>query len=118
MAVYDLAHQLARALCQSDEYDKFVAAKQKIMADEGNKKMINDFQLKQMEIQQAQLLQEGISTETQQELEQLYSLLSLNPSTREYIEAEFHFSRLVNDVQKIIGDAIHEAMPVGYDEND
>lgn len=116
MSAYDLAHQLAKALRESEEFINFIHAKEKILADEGNRKMVSNFQLKQWEIQQAQAFHQDIAEDKQQELESLYSLLSLNPLTREYLEAEFQISRLVNDVQKIIGEAMQEALPVGYED--
>lgn len=115
---YEVAHELAQQLQDSEEFRSFMAAKKKILADEGNHKMIRDFQHKQMEVQQAQLFQHEVSPEIQQDLERLYSLLSLNPMAREYLEAEFRISRLVNDVQKIIGEAIQEALPIGFEELD
>jgi len=118
MSTYETAHLLAQEITESDEYRAFIVAKEKIKADESNYKMIRDFQLKQFEIQQAQLFQLEISEDKQQDLERLYSLLSLNPVAREYLEAEFRISRLVNDVQKIIGDAIQEALPIGFEELD
>lgn len=118
MSAYETAQQLAQEIKDSEEYRGFIGAKEKVISDMQQYKMIRDFQLKQFEIQQAQLFQLDISEEKQQELERLYSLLSLNPVAREYLEAEFRISRLVNDVQKIIGEAIHDALPIGFEELD
>jgi cell fate (sporulation/competence/biofilm development) regulator YlbF (YheA/YmcA/DUF963 family) len=118
MSTYETAQKLAQEIQESEEYLAFIGAKEKIKSDESNYKMIRDFQLKQFEIQQGQLFLLEISEEKQQELERLYSLLSLNPAARQYLEAEFRISRLVNDVQKIIGDAIQEALPIGFEELD
>ncbi len=113
----ELAHQLARALQESEEYRRFIAAKDKVRTDEKNYKMVKNFQLKQWEIQQAQLLQHEVGFDKQQELESLYSLLSINPNSRVYLQAEFEISRLINDVQKIIGEAVKDALPLGFEEN-
>jgi cell fate (sporulation/competence/biofilm development) regulator YlbF (YheA/YmcA/DUF963 family) len=115
MNPYDIAHQLATALNTSEEYRAFIAAKEKVKTDTANTKMLADFQLKQFELQQLQMLGQEISQDKQQELERSYSLLSLNPSIKEYLEAEFRFSRLINDVQKILADGIQEAVPVAYE---
>ncbi|HZW82892.1 MAG TPA: YlbF family regulator [Candidatus Deferrimicrobium sp.] len=115
MNPYDIAHQLATALNTSEEYRAFLAAKEKVKTDAANTKMLADFQLKQFELQQLQMLGQEISQDKQQELERSYSLLSLNPSIKEYLEAEFRFSRLINDVQKILADGIQEAVPVAYE---
>ncbi|ACL22092.1 cell fate (sporulation/competence/biofilm development) regulator YlbF (YheA/YmcA/DUF963 family) [Desulfitobacterium sp. LBE] len=118
MSIYETAQQLAQQIKESDEYRDFIVAKELMKADEGQYKMIRDFQMKQFEIQQAQLFQLDISQGKQQELERLYSLLSLNPAAREYLEAEFRISRMINDVQKIIGEAIIDVLPLGFEDND
>ncbi|MDR3584301.1 MAG: YlbF family regulator [Desulfosporosinus sp.] len=116
MAANDLAHELARTLTESVEFKQFLKSKEKVKSDEGNHKMVREFQLKQWEIREAQMLDQEISEEKQQELERLYSLVSLNPTAREYLEAEFEVSCMVNDIQKIIGEAIQGAMPIGFEE--
>jgi len=116
MAANDLAHELARTLKESDQFKQFLKSKKKVMSDANNHKMIREFQLKQWEIREAQMLETEISEEKQQELERLYSLVSLNPAAREYLEAEFEVSRMVNDIQNIIGEAIQDAMPIGFEE--
>jgi len=116
MAANDLAYELARTLKESDEFKQFVKSKEKVMSDANNHKMIREFQLKQWEIREAQMMETEVSEEKQQELERLYSLVSLNPTAREYLEAEFEVSRVVNDIQKIIGEAIQGAMPIGFEE--
>ena len=118
MSIYETAQQLAQQIKESDEYRDFIVAKELMKADEGQYKMIRDFQMKHFEIQQAQLFQLDISQGKQQELERLYSLLSLNPAAREYLEAEFRISRMINDVQKIIGEAIIDVLPLGFEDND
>jgi len=116
MVANELAHELARTLKESEEFKQFIISKEKVMSDASNHKMIREFQLKQWEIREAQMLDAEVSEERQQELERLYSLVSLNPAAREYLEAEFEVSRMVNDIQKIIGEAIQDAMPIGFEE--
>ena len=116
MVANDLAYELARTLKESDEFKQFLKSKEKVMSDANNHKMIREFQLKQWEIREAQMLETEISEEKQQELERLYSLVSLNLAAREYLEAEFEVSRMVNDIQNIIGEAIQDAMPIGFEE--
>lgn len=118
MSAYDLANQLAGSIRASAEYRNFIAKKEMILADEANHKIVRDFQLKQWEIQQEVVLGQDISMEKKHHLERLYSLLSINPKARQYLEAEFQISRLVNDIQKIIGEAIQEAVPIGLEELD
>ncbi|MCO5385566.1 YlbF family regulator [Desulfosporosinus sp.] len=116
MATTDLAHELAHTLKESDQFKQFLKSKEKVMSDANNHKMVREFQLKQWEIREAQMLEQEVSEEKQQELERLYSLVSINPTAREYLEAEFEVSCMVNDIQKIIGEAIQDAMPIGFEE--
>lgn len=118
MSIYDTAQQLAQEIKESEEYREFLFAKELMKTDEGQYKMLRDFQMKQFELQQAQLFQLDITEDKQQELERSYSLLSLYPSAREYLEAEFRISRIINDVQKIIGEAILDVLPIGFEEAD
>lgn len=118
MSVLGTAHQLAQEIKESEEYQFFIFAKEALKNDDKNYRIIRDFQIKQMEIQQAQLFGLDISEEKQQEMEQLYSLLSLNPAARAYLEAEFKISRLISDVQRIIGEAIIDALPIGFDDEE
>jgi len=116
MAANDLAHELARTLKESDEFKQFLKSKEKVKSNAGNHKMVREFQLKQWEIREAQMLDQEVSEEKQQELERLYSLVSLNPTAREYLEAEFEVSCMVNDIQRIIGEAIQDALPIGFED--
>jgi len=118
MSVYESANQLAQEIRNSEEFRRFIQVKSKIKSEPLNYRMVRCYQLKQFEIQQAQFLNEEISAESQQELERLYSLLSLNPSTREYLEAEFRITKLLNDVQMIIGEVMQDALPIGFEELD
>ncbi len=118
MAVLGTAHQLAQEIRNSEEYRSFIDAKEILKNDEANYRIIRDFQMKQMEVQQAQLFGLDVSEEKMQEMERLYSLLSLNPDAREYLEAEFKISRLINDVQRIIGEAIIDALPIGFEDDE
>ena len=115
LAANDLARELVRTLKESDEFKHFYQSKNKVMQDANNHRMIREFQMKQWEIREAQMLNTEVNEEKQQELERLYSLLSLNDVAREYLEAEFEVSRLVNDVQIIIGEAIQAATPIGME---
>ena len=47
MNIYDLAHQLARALKESQEYKTYMELKEKVSENEELSASINDFQQKQ-----------------------------------------------------------------------
>ncbi len=49
--VYDLAHQLARAIKDSDEYKSFMERKDALEENERNKEMVEDFQEQILQLQ-------------------------------------------------------------------
>ncbi|NPV26662.1 MAG: YlbF family regulator [Firmicutes bacterium] len=114
MSVYDQAHALARALKSCDEYTSFLAAKAKVDADKNAKKMLRDFQQRQIAVQKAQMLNEEVPEEQIKQLERMFEVLSYNPIIKEYLTAEFRLARMLADIQKIIG----EAVELGLDEED
>lgn len=108
MIAYDKAHELAKSLSQSDEYKVFRKAKNNLEQNQENVQMLQDFRRKQLEIQMAHISGEEIDEEYIKQTEKLYELLSMNPSINEYLNAEYRLSRMMSDVQKIIGDAVSE----------
>ena len=103
--VYDRAHDLARALSASTEYRQYEEGRKKLEANKENFKMLQDFRMKQLEIQQAQMMGQNVDAKMKQ-LEQMYQVLSLNPAINEFLQMEMRFSRMMMDIQKIIGQAV------------
>ena len=103
--VYDRAHDLARALSASPEYRQYEEVRKKLEAHQENFKLLQDFRMKQMEIQQAQLMGQNVDARMKQ-LEQMYQILTHNPVINEFLQVEMRFSRMMMDVQKIIGQAV------------
>lgn len=103
MTAYDKAHELAKLLSQSEEYIVFRKAKTSLEQDQENVRTLQDFRRKQLEIQMAQISGEEIDEEYIKQTEKLYELLSMNPRINEYLNAEYRLSRMMSDIQKIIG---------------
>lgn len=108
MTAYDKAHELAKLLAKSDEYKLFKKAKHSLEQDQENLKMLQEFRRKQLEIQMAQISGEEIDEEYIKQTEKLYEVLSMNSKINEYLNAEYRLSRMMSDIQKIIGDAVSE----------
>ncbi len=108
MNVYDLAHQLARALRRSEEYQKFLEARSRVEADPKNKEMLRDYRKSQWEFQKARLLGRELGEEEKERVRRLAELVNLNPTLQELFSCEMRFARLVADIQKILVDAIPE----------
>ena len=106
MNIYDLAHQLARALKESQEYKTYMELKEKVSENEELSASINDFQQKQFQLQAQQLLgQEGDVTMREQ-IQNLGQILMKDPLAAQYLQAEFAFTMMYADVCKILQDAV------------
>lgn len=108
MNVYDSAHNLARALKESEDYKKLLELQTLVNNDPQNKKMFIDFRKAQWELQKAKALGKEISAEQLSYFDRLAQLVQSNPSVKELIAADFNFSRLMSDIQKILINALHE----------
>ncbi|MCF6465655.1 YlbF family regulator [Clostridium sp. Cult2] len=104
--VYDLAHKLARAIRSSEEYKNYVEKKNIVYADDKNKRMVEDFKKKALQIQVEQMSGKEVKQEEMDKISKLEEVLMLNPTINEFFNAELRFSQLVQDISKIIGDAI------------
>lgn len=112
MLVYDLAHGLAKEIKESEEYRLLLQVKERINQSEGSRNMLEDFQKQQMNLQQAILKGEQISEEKTNQLEELNRILAANPLITEYRVAELRLIRLMGDVEKILWEAVQDAMVV------
>ena len=109
---YDLAHQLAKAIKDSDEYKSFIEKKEALDQDERNKKMVEDFQKQILEIQLAYMSGKEISEEELEKIGKLEEVLNLNPVINSYFQAELRFSQLIQDINNIIGEAIEDVIDI------
>lgn len=106
MNVYDEAHNLARALKESDEYKQYADLKAAASQNEELAAMLNDFQSKQFEIQAKQMMGEELGPEMMEQVQSLYQILMKDPLAAQYVQAELRFSMLVNDVYRILGEVV------------
>ena len=111
MNVYNEAHNLAAALKECDEFMVYNDLKEKINANPELNKALNDFQFQQIQLQMKQMQGQEMGEEDINNIQQLYGILMRDPLAGEYLQAEMRFSMMMNDVYKIIGDAIGTNMP-------
>lgn len=89
MNVYDKAYELANAIKQLPEYKALKEAYRKINENEQNKKMLEDFKKKQLEIQAKELSGEKVEPKEKEVLEKLWEILNLNPDISSYLSLEY-----------------------------
>lgn len=106
MNIYDKANEFARELGKCDEVVKLREASKKIEENETNRKMLDDFRKLQIEAYTQQMQNGKISEDTQEKLRNIGTIISMNASVSEYIQAEQRFSIMWDDVLKIMNDAI------------
>lgn len=111
--VHDHAHSLARALKESPEYKAFAAAKKRLEANKGAQQMVGDFHNKQIEVQSLVLQGQKPSAAQQEALQKLYGVIQGSIDARDYLAAEQRLATILNDIYKIIGDAVELQLPAG-----
>lgn len=104
--VYDYAHNLAKALKGSEEAQAYRQALSRIKGRSAVESMLRDFHQKQFELQ-AQVFQGKEPTESQKgALEKLYGVIAQNPEAAAFLMAEQRLGNLMNDIMKIVGEAV------------
>lgn len=107
MNTYDKAHELARALKQTTEFQNFVRVQSLVEQDPQAKAMLQEFFKKQWEAQHDAM--RGMSSqEKQEQLARMYEFMQNHASLKEFFAAEMKFGRLVTDIQGILAEAISE----------
>jgi len=117
VSVYDKAYELARLLANTKEYKEFISAKENLKKNKMYREMLEHYRQSQLEVQVAELAGHEIDEDTREQLDKLYDLISVNPAITEYLEAEYRFSRLMSDIQKIIAEAVPEWFDLGENKD-
>jgi cell fate (sporulation/competence/biofilm development) regulator YlbF (YheA/YmcA/DUF963 family) len=107
MNVYDKAYELKKAIEQLPEYISYKEAVKKINANEQNKRMLKDFKEKQLEIHAKELSGKKPDEQEIESLKKLYDILNLNPDLSSYLYAEYTFSKIMDDITKIIMEVVN-----------
>jgi cell fate (sporulation/competence/biofilm development) regulator YlbF (YheA/YmcA/DUF963 family) len=106
MNVYDKVNELAKVLKTTPEVMEFKNANDKIKLNEANKKIVDNFREKQMEMYTLQMQGKEPTKEQLEITSSLWNIANSNSEVRDYFEAEMKFSRLWEDIMKILGDAV------------
>lgn len=110
MNMYDKAHDLARSLKESQEYQSFLAEKKKIESDSQAKKMVKEFITKKVEIEYETMAGKGEDKAKMEQLQRMYEVLSVNTKARDFLHAQMRFQQMMGDVYKILGDSVAEGL--------
>jgi len=108
VTIYDYAHALVKAIKASPEYKNFKNVQEKLQKDSGAKRMLADLRKTQWNLQKQKLSGLEIAPEQEEQLSRLLEVINLNLVVKEYLEAEYRFSIVLTDIQKIIGEAMQD----------
>ena len=97
MNVYEEAHNLARAIKESNEFKEFDRLKKEVDQDPQLSAMLKDLQMKQIQLQTKQMGQ----------IQSMVTMLTAKPQAAQYLQAEARFSIMMKDVSEILADAIN-----------
>ena len=104
MNPYDQAHELVRALKESEEYREFTRLKDVAYDDGTNKALLDEYKRLQFRLQAKLAAGESMPEEDAQRLQQIGALLQFNPDVSAYLLAEFRFQRMLSDIFKILAE--------------
>lgn len=107
MNLYDKAHELARELKECPEVVELRNTSVKIKGNEDNLEMLKEFRQLQYEAYYEQLNNDKISKETENKLNKLGSVIAMNKTVSNYLEAESKFAIIWEDLIKILNDAVN-----------
>ena len=106
MNVYDEAHSLARAIKESNEFLEFDKVRQEVNADKEVSEMIAEMQKLQLELQAAQISGAEPNADLMSRIQSLSTMMATKPLAAKFMQSEAAFSIMMNDVFKIIGEAM------------
>jgi len=104
--VYDIAHELASSLKETDQYKDYERAKKTLDSNPELAKMIEDFQKKSMEVQTKQMLGEQPDAEAMAQFQQMYSIVLSDPIAADYMQKQLVLSQIVSELYGILGEAL------------
>jgi cell fate (sporulation/competence/biofilm development) regulator YlbF (YheA/YmcA/DUF963 family) len=103
---YDKAHDLARAIKDSETYQAYVLAQKQLEQNSEAKEKIRQFRTRQMEVNQAQILGQAQADDKVTGLALEYAKLNQDKSIAEFFNAEALFVQMFSDIQQIIQKSI------------
>ena len=105
MNIYDKAHELARALKESEQFKIYERAKEAAMENETNRALLTEYKKLQYQLQ-IQLARGGNAyADDMERYQKLTALLQMSSEATAYMMAEFQLQKTLADIYKILGEA-------------
>lgn len=105
---YDQAHELAKAIQESSDFQELKNLQAEIEKEETSKRMFDDFRSMQMELSMKQMQGQEITPEEMEKANKLFETIKLNPTISKLLDAEQKFSKIMEDLNKIVMGPLQE----------
>ena len=106
MNVYDKAHELARELKNSPEYQEYQRCKEVAMENETHKALIQEYKKLQFQLQVSVAGGGKPDPAEMERLQKIMAVLQLSQDATRYLMAEFQLQKMLADIYKILGEAV------------
>ena len=108
MNYYDKVHEMVRAFKDTPEFREYVELKNKLKEEKDAYDRLKDFKERQKNYQMEYIDGKEQSKEKLDEMQNLYSIVIQNETSRKLLENEMKINVMLADMQKIIGDALKD----------
>lgn len=109
---YDKAHELQKAMRESEEFKALMEAQAAVESDATAKGLVETFLLQQMQWEYAKMAQAPEEAELMKKQEELMPMIQANSNAQSYLQAHMRWSQVANDIYRIISEPITEAMKI------
>lgn len=108
MNFYDKVHEMVRAFKDTPEFREYIDLKNKLKEEKDAYDRLKDFKERQKNYQMEYIGGKEQSKEKLDEMQNLYSIVIQNETSRKLLENEMKINVMLDDMQKIIGDALKD----------
>ena len=102
---YSAAHNLARAIRDSEEYQTYHRLKDEVMQDDTTAALIREYRKLQVSLQMAAMSGQQPDSDDMQRFSGISALLFGKPEVSQYLLAEMRLQQAMADIFKILTDA-------------
>ncbi len=98
--IYQTANKLAEQIKASPEYARYMTAKERLLHDPINRKLLRDLRNKQFDLEDS-LETDDEYTKQEEFLNDLMMSVALNPAVNDFLNAEYNFGRIIEQLSEI-----------------
>lgn len=107
MNVYEEAHNLSKAIKESEEFKQYKLVNEKVKEKPELDNMLKDYMERQLQLQTKQMMGEEVTAEMTESIQKLATIVMADPLANEYLQVQMRLSIMIQDVYKILQDTIN-----------